>query len=168
MAFTGRRFGENQEGGKYKNTPTYELYNKSELIFNLHRAKNYIRKLENVILVEGQADVISLDQAGVLNVCGLSGTALSESQCQILRKLTDTITLMLDADKAGQEASLKSIKLLLQHGFTVYIYALEPGEDPDSFVQKYPNEGINLLILENRKDWITAILNWSLTFIIQA
>ncbi len=89
IAFGGRAFGDDQP--KYLNSSETKLYTKKRVLYNLHRAKETVRRMDYTILVEGYMDVIGLAQAGVQNVVASCGTALSEDHVRILRRHSDRI-----------------------------------------------------------------------------
>ncbi len=147
IGFTGRAI-DPLENIKYLNTPETELFNKGSILFGLFQAKGAISKANNVYLVEGQFDVMSMVQAGLENtVCG-SGTALTPTQIKLLKRYTQNVTLAYDNDSVDQEknpglkAALKNGDLLLAAGFNVRVVMLPEGEDPDSYLRKNDNLSI--------------------------
>jgi DNA primase len=123
--------------GKYINSPETPIYNKSRVLFGLFHAKEFIRQEDNVLMVEGYADLISLYQAGIQNVVASSGTALTEEQLKLLSRYSKNLTLVYDADNAGSNATIRGIDLALEQDLNVRIVELPEGEDPDSFVLKH-------------------------------
>lgn len=115
--------------GKYINTPQTLLYNKSQILYGLDRAKNAIRRSNECILVEGNLDVIASHQAGVENTVATSGTALTEEQVKIIKRLTDKIVLAFDMDQAGIDAMQKSVDITLKNGFNISIVVNTSGKD---------------------------------------
>lgn len=140
VAFAGRKLRESDGGGKYINSPESPIYIKGKILYGLSHAKDDIRKLNKAILVEGYMDLISLYQNGIKNVVAVSGTALTEDQVLLLSRYTKNVVLLFDADTAGIKASMRSIELLLKKEFEIKIASLLPGEDPDSFVNKFGKE----------------------------
>lgn len=139
IAFTGRVWGEEttKDGSaiaKYLNSPEGELYDKSRVLFGYDRAKIPMRKADRVILVEGQMDCIMSHQAGAENTVAISGTALTEPQIGLLKRLTENITLALDADSAGINATLRSSKLALSLGMKVNAVRVPDGKDPADYI----------------------------------
>ncbi len=126
---------------KYINTSQTKVYNKSEVLYGIHTAKNEIRKHSEVILVEGYTDVLSMNQAEVKNVVATSGTALTTEQLKILHRYTENLLMIYDADQAGQNAMSRGIELALSEGLSVRLLKLPQGEDPDSFIQKQKKQG---------------------------
>lgn len=106
------------------------------MLFGIHHAKNSIQSEKKIIVVEGQMDVISLHQAGITNVVGISGTALTESHIRLIRRLTDQVYLCLDRDSAGKQAIFRSIENLQNEPVDTYVVPLEEAKDPDEFLKK--------------------------------
>ena len=105
---------------KYINTMATTLFNKSELLFNYHKAKSFARDYE-MIVVEGYMDVISSNAMGFANTVGIMGTALTKEQIELLKKLKCEITLSLDNDDAGKNAMIRVIPELLNEGLEVNV-----------------------------------------------
>jgi DNA primase catalytic core len=105
---------------KYINTMATPLFNKSELLFNYHKAKSFARNYE-MIVVEGYMDVISSNAMGFANTVGIMGTALTKEQIELLKKLKCEITLSLDNDDAGKNAMIRVIPELLNEGLEVNV-----------------------------------------------
>ena len=110
VGFSGRRLSENKNEAKYVNTSDTQVYKKSQNLFGINLAKNYCS--DSLILVEGNVDVISLHQAGFMNVVAPLGTAFTEEQAQILSRYTNEVIICFDSDEAGQKAVEKAITLL--------------------------------------------------------
>ena len=110
------------------------------MLYNLDKARKSIRKLDEIVLLEGFMDVIKSDTAGLKNVVATMGTQLSDEHITFIRKLTSNITLMFDGDFAGSEATLKTGQHLLQQGLNVFVIQLPSGMDPDEYIGKYGND----------------------------
>ncbi|MDA2922642.1 DNA primase [Patescibacteria group bacterium AH-259-L07] len=123
---------------KYINTPETPIYNKSKILYGLDKAKADIKKQDNVILVEGNMDVIAAHQVGTTNVVCTSGTALTQNHVSLLRRYTENVLLAFDLDLAGQSATDRSIDLLLREGLDVKVIQLEQGKDPDECIRENP------------------------------
>jgi DNA primase len=121
---------------KYINTPQTLIYDKSRVIYGLHKAKGDIRKKDQVIVVEGYMDVLASHQAGVENVVSSSGTALTEEQIDLLSRYTKNINLAFDIDLAGDSATKRGIELALVKGANVKIVNIPFGSDPDECIKK--------------------------------
>ncbi len=136
----GRAGGEVNEGPKYMNSPETGVYHKGELLFGLDLAKRAVKDQKSVIVVEGNLDVVASHKAGVENVVASSGTALTERQLDLLKRLTDTLIFAFDQDAAGFNAARRGIQLARTKGFQIKVALLSPeaGKDPDEAVQKDP------------------------------
>ena len=130
IAFSGRIFDDVPDAPKYINSPETELFNKSETLYGFDRAKTEIRKKDYSILVEGQMDLIACHQAGFTNTVASSGTAFTEGHLLKLKKLSNKIMFVFDADKAGFLAANKSAVLALDLGMEVKLASLPKGSDP--------------------------------------
>lgn len=139
VGFGGRAL-KKDEPAKYINNPQTDIYNKSEALYGLYWAKDFIRKADQCILVEGYMDVIPSHQAGVKNVVSISGTALTEQQLKNLRRYTNNLALSLDMDDAGQRAALRSIELALQNEINVKVITLAQGKDPGECATNSPDD----------------------------
>ena len=155
VGFTARVLDQRTKGveKKYVNSPDSEVYHKASLLYGIYQAKKAIAKLDRVYLVEGQADVISMYQAGIENVVAGSGTALSFAQIHMLHRLTSNITLIYDDDEAGLHAALKGTDMLLSEGMNLKVL-LPDGEDPDSFARKHTAEELKQYIEQHETDFI--------------
>lgn len=138
IAFAGRILGEGQP--KYLNSPESKLFSKSRTLYNLHQAKNEIRKKRQAVIFEGFGDVISAWEAGVHHGVATMGTALTESHAAILKSIADEAIVCYDGDNAGQAAAMKSIPILEGAGFKTRIALLSEGLDPDEYIRKYGGE----------------------------
>jgi DNA primase len=137
IAFTGRTLAKDEKSGpKYLNSPETPIYSKSRVLYNLDRAKEAIRKLGYVILVEGQMDCIAVYSAGFHNVVASSGTAFTETQVRLLGRFSKDIVVNFDPDTAGAAATDKSLGMLLEEEFNIRVLRLEAGFDPDLFIRK--------------------------------
>ena len=122
---------------KYLNSPDSELFNKSRLLYNLHRSKDAMRRIDRAILVEGYFDAIAIDNAGVPGVVASMGTSLTSGQASMLRRYTTRVVIAYDGDEAGRNATLRAAPLLLAAGLTVSALDLQGEKDPDSLVEKH-------------------------------
>ncbi|HEX5285112.1 MAG TPA: DNA primase [Bryocella sp.] len=139
IAFTARLLdaADEKSGPKYLNSPETPLYTKSQVLFNLDKAKAGIKAKDAALLVEGQMDCISLFMQGIDNVIATSGTAFGEHQSRMLTRFTKKVWLNFDPDSAGQNAAEKTLGLLVEDGFEVRVITLEGGLDPDGFVREH-------------------------------
>lgn len=144
IAFGGRTLKKG-EPAKYMNSPETELYNKSNILYGLNWAKDDIREKEEVYIVEGYFDLISLWQVGIKNVAASSGTAFTQQQARLLARFANTVYLFFDADSAGKKAALRSVDSLYDAGLEVKIIVAPEGEDPDSIAHRYGSDKIEEL-----------------------
>jgi DNA primase len=139
IGFGGRALND-EDQPKYLNSIKSLLYDKGTVLYNMHRAKEAIRRNQRAVLVEGYMDVIGVYSAGVHEVVAVCGTALVETQVRAIKRHTDSIILNFDPDSAGVRAATQRIPLLLAEHLKVRIVDLEDGLDPDEFVKKYGAE----------------------------
>ena len=156
VGFTARVLDSRTKGVnmKYVNSPDSDIYHKAHELYGIYQAKKAIVKNDRVYLVEGQADVISMHQAGIENVVAGSGTALSFPQIHMLHRLTSNITLIYDDDAAGLHAALKGTDMLLSEGMNLKVLLLPDGDDPDSFARKHTADELRQYIDANETDFI--------------
>jgi DNA primase len=152
LAFAGRILDENKDQPKYINSPETEVYHKKEVLYGLNQAKRSIRQTDEVMLVEGYTDVISLSQAGVENVVASSGTALTDGQVQTLHRYAKRVLLLYDADEAGGRATMRGMDRVLEQGMGAYAVELPEGSDPDDFVQTEGGGAFEEYVEEHRQD----------------
>lgn len=157
IGFGGRALGDAQP--KYLNTPETPLFKKSEVLYGLDLARDAIRTANRAIVVEGYVDVITAHQHGFRNVVAPLGTALSKAHINQLKRLTDQVYLALDADAAGQKATLRGLETIrttseeegegrmvttaqgivrLENDVTIRIIRLPAGRDPDEVIAADP------------------------------
>ncbi len=139
VAFTGRALSK-EEPAKYLNSPETQLYHKSDILFGLHRAKDAIRLRGFTILVEGQMDALLAHQAGFENVVALSGTALTQRHLALMKRYSENLMLVLDADTAGLSATAKSAHVALREGLRVKAVRLPKGQDPADLIRSDPKD----------------------------
>ena len=154
--FGGRALDDSEP--KYLNSPQSEVFDKSRLLYAMDRARDNVRK-DGAVIVEGYMDAIAAHQAGFQNVVASMGTALTEPQVNTIRRLTDRVTMALDQDTAGQQATLRSLEsswriyqsrvagrsgntaMLQQHqNPEIKIAAMPAGQDPDDVIRRSPGE----------------------------
>lgn len=136
IAFGGRQIDGNKSSPKYINSSDTVIYDKKRTLFGIAEAKNSIRKTDEVFIVEGYLDVLSLSQAGIKNVVAPCGTALTKEQLIYLKKHTNVNVLyfLFDGDLAGTNAALRGIPAALEVGFDLRIIKLPEGQDPDTLI----------------------------------
>ncbi len=123
---------------KYINSPQTPIFDKSSNLYGIDKAKSAIRKKNLVIIVEGYMDVLTAHQHGWQNVIGSMGTSLTEKQVEGIKRLTNNITLALDADLAGEEATLRGKAILAYSNAEADVILLPPGKDPDEVIGEEP------------------------------
>jgi DNA primase len=135
IAFGGRAMNDDDQP-KYLNSPETPIYRKTSVLYNLHRARDAVRRSGRVVLVEGYMDVIGVYAAGVKEVVASCGTALTNGQVRTLHRHADTVVVNFDPDTAGANATEKAIQLLLDEGVHVRVVALDGGLDPDEYCKR--------------------------------
>ena len=145
IGFSGRIY-DNSDLNKYQNTKETPIFKKRENLFNYHRAKEEIRKAKKVIVMEGFMAVIRSYTIGVRNVIATMGTALSNEQAALIKKLSNTIYLCYDGDEAGFKATLSSGEVFTKMNCDVFVIPLSNKLDPDDYILKYGEEKFKNLI----------------------
>ena len=131
----GARVLDNSEP-KYKNSPQSPTFDKSSTLYGIDRAAASIRKLDFAVIMEGYMDVIMAHQCGVTNAIASMGTAITETQVNILKKLSKNLILSLDADAAGEEAMLRTVSYENILNAEMRVILLPPGKDPDEVIRE--------------------------------
>jgi len=178
MAGFGARILDPNDVPKFLNSPQTALFDKGRLLYGLDQARKAIRSLDQVVIVEGYLDVIALHQGGFANAVSPMGTALTEDQMRLLKRFTRRIVLALDADAAGEKATLRGLEIarqamdrsdeiafdargLLRHEARlqadVRVTTLPPGMDPDEVVLRDPEEWRR--ILESAKPIVAHVMD---------
>ena len=134
VGFGGRILSDGEP--KYLNSPDTKIFHKGKLLYNLHDAKQGIRKHERAIVVEGYFDVLGLLEVGVENVVASLGTAFTAGQAALLKRYTKEATILYDSDPAGLKATFRSADEMLRVGLRVSVATLPDGEDPDSLARR--------------------------------
>ncbi|MBI3615591.1 MAG: DNA primase [Candidatus Omnitrophica bacterium] len=134
IAFGGRVLHD-EAGPKYMNSPETPLYTKGRVLYGLHLAAGQIREQDFCMVVEGYMDLVTLHQHGIRNVVASMGTNLTESQVQLIRKMTRHVVMVYDGDYAGQMATLRGLDLFLEAEMRVKVADLPSGFDPDSLIK---------------------------------
>ena len=148
IAFGGRIIRETKLA-KYINSPETEFYKKGNMIFNLDKAKDTRSETDEVLIVEGYMDVVSVYSSGVKNVIANSGTALTERQISLIWKFFSNPIICLDGDESGQKAALRIAEKLfplINEKNKIYFSIMPDGTDPDDYIkQKGKDALLNLL-----------------------
>ena len=157
IAFSGRYLPTDDEANdkrqpKYLNSPEGEIFNKREVLFNLHRAKATMRKDQEVYLFEGFMDVIAAYKSGIPNGLASMGTSLTEQQVRRIDKLVHQVVLCYDGDQAGQHAIYRAVSLFEEQSqLKMSIVSLPERLDPDEYVKKYGSESFVQLAQHSRQ-----------------
>lgn len=152
LAFGGRIIDKDSDAAKYMNTPETAVYSKRRVLYGLNLAKK--SKRENIILVEGNIDVVMLHQAGFDNTCASMGTALTPEQIRLLSRYTKEIVLCYDNDDAGKIATQKALSLLNDTDFRVKVLELPRRladgqyvkQDADDFIKNHGADAFEHLL----------------------
>lgn len=180
VGFSGRIYN-TSSSSKYINTKETPIFKKGELLYNYYNAKDSVRLLKKIVLVEGFMDVIRLYSINVTNAVALMGTSLTKEQINLLKRLSLNIILCLDGDGAGRKAMSVNGALLEEAGFNVTVVELPDNLDPDEYILKngkdsymsllenaisysdykinYLKEGKNLLSVEDQTTYINNVID---------
>lgn len=146
IGFGGRRIDDNDRGPKYLNSSESEIFLKKNNLFGLNITKGDIAKADQVLIVEGYMDMISLWQNGITNVAASLGTALTENQVRLITRYTKNVILSYDSDEAGIKAALRGIGVFDGSGANVRVLQVKDGKDPDEYVKKYGADQFRKLV----------------------
>ncbi len=152
IGFTARVL-EKTDFAKYKNTAETMVFQKGKIVFGIHLLKKLKQEkgLNEIIIVEGQIDVISMHRAGFKNTVACLGTALTNDHARELKKFCDQIILCFDGDEAGVKATLRAIDILRNAGLKVKIVALPDGLDPDECLKNQNGKDTMQTFIESAK-----------------
>ena len=154
IAFSGRTMSSDENTPKYLNSPDTPLFDKSSALYGIDRAKEFIRKKDYAIIVEGQFDLLLSHQAGLFNTVAASGTALSDSvpsgdrgvtNLQMLARFSKNILFAFDGDKAGINAAYRGSLLALGLGMDVKVASLPEGKDPADVIKENKDKWLDVL-----------------------
>lgn len=148
IGFSGRILIDDKLRAKYKNSPTTLVFDKSKTMFGLNLVKKYKRteKFNNIIIVEGQMDVIAMHRAGFKNTVACLGTAFTSSHAKILHSLTDNVVICLDGDSAGLKAANRIIDVLSGEDINITCVTIPNGLDPDEYINNFGKEAMQKLL----------------------
>ena len=152
IAFGGRIIRDGKLA-KYINSPETEFYKKGSMIFNLEKAKDLRSETDEVLIVEGYMDVVSVYASGIKNVIANSGTALTEKQISLIWKFFHNPIICLDGDESGQKAALRigeRLFPLINERNKIYFSILPEGKDPDDFIKQNGKDGM-IKFLKNKE-----------------
>jgi len=169
IAFGGRIILENKLA-KYINSPETEFYKKGNMIFNLDKAKDLRSETDEVLIVEGYMDVLSVYSSGVKNVIANSGTALTERQISLIWKFFSNPIICLDGDESGQRAALRIAERLfplINEKNKIYFSIMPEGTDPDDYIKNKGKEGL-ISLLKDKEIIQSFIWNYYLSKVDQS
>ncbi len=158
VGFSARVFNGESES-KYINTKETKIFKKGSILYNLHNAKEFIRREKEVIICEGQMDVIRISSIGIKNVIGLMGTSFTKEQFEIIKKLNAKIILNLDQDEAGQNATYTIGNIFTQYGIETEVIVFSNFKDSDEFISKKGAETFKKA-LNNKISFIDFKINY--------
>ena len=139
VGFSGRIY-KDVDQNKYLNTKETDIFKKGEMLYHYHIAREECRLKKSVIVMEGFMDVIRASIVGIKNTVALMGTALTNNQFNLIKRLSNNIILCLDGDDPGVKAMLSIGEHLLDEGVEVKVVVLPDNDDPDSFILKHGKE----------------------------
>jgi DNA primase len=158
IAFSGRILNSGGEEAKYLNSPETPIFHKSQVLYNLDKARASIRKTRKAVLMEGFVDVLAANRAGVYNAVATMGTSLTPQHVQKLKRLVEQITICYDGDNAGFEAAKRAAQLLNDERLKVEVAVLPDKLDPDDYIRQYGAESFTNQILEKPHAYIAFMM----------
>ena len=138
VGFSGRSLSADEKEAKYINSPETSIYHKSRMLYGLFENREAIRKSDQIILVEGELDVLPSYQAGVKNVVAIKGSAFTEEMGRLIARYTRNVVYALDADKAGQEAVKRAVLVADPLDLSVRVIQITGGKDPGDVAFESP------------------------------
>ncbi len=133
VGFTGRIYN-NETSAKYYNSKESDIFKKGQILFNYHRAKDFIKEKREVIIVEGNMDAIRMYSMGFKNTIALMGTTLTKDHIEIIKKLRSKVILLLDNDDAGEIATINNGQALENNNIETFVVRLSDYKDPDDYL----------------------------------
>jgi len=138
VGFSGRTLSGDVKEAKYINSPETMIYSKSKMLYGLWENREYIRKENKAVLVEGELDTIPSWQAGEKAVVAIKGSAFTEEQARLIARYTKNILMALDADAAGQEAIKRAVNIAENIDMSIRVVQIEGGKDPGDVATNNP------------------------------
>lgn len=142
VGYSGRIY-DSIDTAKYVNTKETAIFKKGELLYNYHRAKEETRKTGKIIVMEGFMDVIAAYKVGIKNVVATMGTAVTENQANLIKRMAKEVILCFDGDQAGAKATFSCSEELAKLNVVPKVVRLEENLDPDEYIKKYGNNFLN-------------------------
>lgn len=166
VGFSARLLEAKPDFAKYKNTSQTMVFDKSRCIYGINQIKALKKTgdIKEIIIVEGQMDVISLYKSGVKNAVACMGTALTPNHARDLKRFTDKIVLCFDGDGAGIKATLRSIDILVEAGLNVYVVTIPNKQDPDEYINEYGKDKFDSFI-SSAKYWVEFLINYEASIV---
>ncbi len=158
IAFSGRILEKRENEAKYLNSPESPIFQKSQVLYNLDKARLDIRKERAVVIFEGFLDVIAASKAGVNNSVATMGTALTSQHITKLNRLTSQVTLCYDGDRAGMEAARRAATTLQAQGIQTEIALIPDAMDPDDYIKHYGPEAFRTKIIEKPHSYLSFMM----------
>lgn len=149
IAFCGRTLEAKPNFAKYLNTQDTVLFSKSKNLYAINlvkKAKMQGTKIDHLIIVEGQMDVVSLHKAGFVTAVASMGTSLTQDQAKLVKRFVDKVYICYDGDTAGKKATIRGLDILRSHGLEVFVMSMPEGLDPDDVINRYGAEGYQKLL----------------------
>lgn len=146
IGFSGRILEPKESEAKYLNSPESPIFRKSEVLFNLDKARASIRKKRQAILMEGFMDVLAANKAGIDNAVATMGTSLTKEHITRLKRLVRNVVICYDGDYAGWEAAKRASELLYNEQMEVEVVVLPDKLDPDEYIRKFGPESFVQMI----------------------
>ncbi|MEB7782767.1 DNA primase [Mammaliicoccus sciuri] len=153
VGFSGRTYTD--QSPKYLNSPETPIFQKRKMLYNIDRARKFIRQNDEVILLEGFMDVIKSFEADIKQVVATMGTALSREHVTMVKKLASNVTLLYDGDFAGKEAAINVGKDLLNEGLNVFVVNLPKTMDPDDYITEYGSDAFKSFVEGQKQSYVT-------------
>ncbi|MDG2423096.1 MAG: DNA primase [Phycisphaerales bacterium] len=157
IAFGARALSDDDQP-KYLNSQEHDLFHKGRTLYGLHLARASIVKSRVAIVTEGYTDVIACHGAGIENVVGTLGTAMTDEHVRKLARLCDRIVLVFDGDEAGRNAAERAVRNVFRHPVDVGICVLEQGQDPDDMLRTSDGKQRFYQAVEASRDAIEYLL----------
>lgn len=158
IAFGARKINPDDEP-KYLNSSENPIFQKSRTLYGLHLARRAIIEARQAIVTEGYTDVIACHQAGICNVVGTLGTALTQQHAKMLSRLCDSVVLLFDGDEAGQRAADRALEVFFAEPVDVKICILPDGADPDDLLKRDGGRDQLLARIANAEDALEFKVN---------
>ncbi|WP_027963461.1 DNA primase [Halalkalibacillus halophilus] len=159
VGFGGRGIDSETEP-KYLNSPESKLFQKGKLLYNFHQSRKHAQKLNEIVLLEGYADVIKVHQAGVYHTVATLGTSLSSYQANLLKRYVDRVKICFDGDQAGQNASYKTAQLLHKMGLNVLVATIPDNLDPDDYIDQFGSEKFKNKVIDQAQTYTAFMLQY--------